>query len=191
MAKLEEIQFGAKFNHLSFCQRIEPRDSHRGWALFLCDCGKGIEERIENVKNGDKKSCSINCDFSRKDKGWDELKEKNIPKFGKIISQYKKSAKNRKLEYNLTEEQVKELIFSNCNYCGREPSNNSKGYKNNIRLIYSGIDRVDNLKGYVYDNCVSCCKQCNLSKRSYSLEEFDTWLIRAYQHRFKTVRKIG
>ena len=34
------------------------------------------------------------------------------------------------------------------------------------------------------DNCVPCCKICNIAKRNMTLEEFDEWIKRLYNHRF-------
>lgn len=40
------------------------------------------------------------------------------------------------------------------------------------KYVYGGIDRVDSSKGYTVDNCVSCCRECNVSKGTMSLEAF-------------------
>jgi hypothetical protein len=37
---------------------------------------------------------------------------------------------------------------------------------------YSGIDRIDSNLGYSRDNCVPCCKRCNLAKRKMSYGDF-------------------
>jgi len=43
-----------------------------------------------------------------------------------------------------------------CVYCNNLLDNNS--------LFGSGLDRIDNLKGYENENVVSCCKTCNMIK---------------------------
>ena len=35
---------------------------------------------------------------------------------------------------------------------------------------------VDSSIGYVFDNCVPCCKFCNMAKKQYPVEEFENWL---------------
>jgi hypothetical protein len=35
-----------------------------------------------------------------------------------------------------------------------------------IVIEYNGIDRVDNEKGYLVENCVPCCFTCNSLKKS-------------------------
>lgn len=73
---------------------------------------------------------------------------------------YKKNARKRNIEFNLTLQDFKELVSQSCFYCGE--SNN---------LI--GVDRVNSQEGYNKDNCVAACKYCNLMKLDYDL---DFWL---------------
>jgi hypothetical protein len=49
----------------------------------------------------------------------------------------------------------------------------------NGEYLYNGLDRVDNTKGYIISNIVSCCGQCNRAKGILSQEEFLQWLKRA------------
>lgn len=75
------------------------------------------------------------------------------------FSMYKKSAQNKKISFDLTEEQFKELCTSQCWYCKRQP-------------LVVGIDKIWPDDGYVMDNCVPCCNSCNRDKFNASLEEF-------------------
>lgn len=74
------------------------------------------------------------------------------------FSQYTSNAKRRKLKFGLTFEQFKELIEGNCVYCGNGNNN--------------GIDRIDNSKGYVKGNVVTCCANCNWFKQEATQKEF-------------------
>jgi hypothetical protein len=93
---------------------------------------------------------------------------------------YKYAAKDRDLEFKLSEEDFERITSQFCWYCGKAPENVAKPPRrdkltNSIRsrpFIYNGIDRVDSLKGYTLDNVVACCKWCNLSKRERTVEEF-------------------
>lgn len=77
---------------------------------------------------------------------------------------YKRSAKERNLEFHLTYEQFVEKFWGKvCFYCGANSS---------------GIDRLDSSKGYIYGNMVTCCTQCNYMKRDYTKEEFINQCIR-------------
>jgi len=73
---------------------------------------------------------------------------------------YKKNARKRNIDFNLTFQDFKTLTSQPCSYCG-----DSQG------LI--GIDRIDSQKGYNKNNCTPACKYCNLMKLDYDL---DFWL---------------
>ena len=65
-------------------------------------------------------------------------------------------------DWQLSEETWKTLVAMPCFYCGLD--NNS--------IYGSGLDRLDNSKGYVEGNIVSCCKECNSARMdNFSPEE--------------------
>ena len=73
---------------------------------------------------------------------------------------YKKNAKRRNIDFNLTKEDFYFLTQQKCHYCG------------DIKE-YNGIDRIDSNKGYELNNCVPCCEICNKMKLDYS---YDFWI---------------
>ena len=81
---------------------------------------------------------------------------------GTPLDKYKHRANNKKLSFNLTDDQFYKLRNGNCYLCGKETS------KTNI----NGIDRVINELGYLINNSKSCCHTCNFLKREYSLSCF-------------------
>jgi len=85
---------------------------------------------------------------------------------------YKKSAKERKIVFNLTFAQFVALTTQRCHYCGRFNKNRT----------YTGIDRLNNKKGYIRSNCCSCCSKCNYMKRGMSVVEFRSAVKRVYKH---------
>jgi hypothetical protein len=48
------------------------------------------------------------------------------------------------------------------------------------KILYSGIDRKDNNKGYTLENSVSCCTQCNTAKLNFTTEQFMDWIEKVY-----------
>jgi len=108
------------------------------------------------------------------------------PKFralNQLISKYKTSAKQRKLKYDLDKETAIFLFKGACIYCKKSPYRIFKiRAKKEYLYVYNGIDRVDNRQGYIKENVVSCCTQCNYSKRDLSVQEFKDWTLRAYNH---------
>jgi hypothetical protein len=95
--------------------------------------------------------------------------DRTNPRNSTSYAQYKNNAKKRNKDFELTEEEFNVLKSPNCHYC-------------NINYNNSGIDRKDNNIGYVFKNCVPCCKICNIAKASLGYEEFREWVKRIYNH---------
>jgi hypothetical protein len=81
--------------------------------------------------------------------------------------QYQAAAVRKKLTFTLTEGDVQAMIFDPCCYCGQSPEPHAGS-----RVPRSGIDRVDNSKGYSKENCVPCCTACNVMKHKLTRREF-------------------
>lgn len=153
---------GKKFGKSTIIKRSYPNKN--GHLMWLCKCDCGTEKIIEgnHLRSGHTKSC-----------GCLQSLQKLTPELAsmrQLINGYKKGAKKRGYSYELTEEQFAELTQKNCYYCGAKP----KGHYG--KYIYSGIDRIDNDKGYVMDNVVPCCKFCNRKKSNLTLQEFKNWI---------------
>ena len=72
---------------------------------------------------------------------------------------YKKWARRRNYEFNLSFEEFMTFWQNPCYYCGKI-----------IKII--GLDRIDNNKGYIIGNVVSCWTRCNQMKSTYNQQEF-------------------
>lgn len=94
-----------------------------------------------------------------------------------VYGTYRRDARKRNREFNLTKEQVKELIFAACHYCGRERAN--RGAVDHLQRIttYNGIDRMDSSKGHYPENVVTCCQDCNRAKSDKTLAVFHAWIL--------------
>jgi len=78
------------------------------------------------------------------------------------------------------------LTKQRCFYCGVEPSYTRKRkYLGGKDVIFNGIDRVNNNKGYVKGNCVTACFKCNQAKHSMSKDEFLEWIKKVYEFNYK------
>ncbi len=67
-------------------------------------------------------------------------------------------AKRRGLEFNITLEFFKLMLFRTCVYCSLTPA--------------LGVDRADNNLGYIVSNVWPCCKTCNRAKSTRSDVDF-------------------
>lgn len=63
----------------------------------------------------------------------------------------KSTAKQRKKCWDLNLEQYSNFLKKKCYYCNKSLLNESG----------IGLDRIDNSKGYVFDNVLPCCGSCN------------------------------
>lgn len=108
-------------------------------------------------------------------------------KFLKLYSIVRRRAIREGHCFELSIEEFKILIKSDCKYCGDPPSNSLNVYAGghssshrvqNGKIIYQGIDRIDSSKGYVIDNCNPCCKSCNVAKNDLDIIEFKERTIR-------------
>lgn len=136
-----------------------------------CDCGNIISVSTDHLKNGKVKSCGC----SRLNPNREDIF------LNALSSQYKDSASRRGLEYTLTQSELRSIVTQPCYYCGIDKPHIKKIQKrmsNNIvrEYKYTGIDRIDSNKGYVFGNVVPCCKICNCAKSTLTQQEFFDWI---------------
>jgi hypothetical protein len=100
---------------------------------------------------------------------------------------YEREAVRRNLIFKLSQTHFDNLIKQNCHYCGIAPFAvfKRKGYANEF-LIFNGLDRKNNKKGYTLTNTVPCCKHCNFAKRDRPYNDFLYWINRIKQHDINT-----
>lgn len=89
-----------------------------------------------------------------------------------LYKRYRRSAKERNKGFTIGLLHFCNLTESNCFYCGTEPK------QKNGKLLYNGIDRVDNDKGYELGNVITCCGTCNKAKSVMGFKEFSEWIHR-------------
>lgn len=134
----------------------------RSTLLVRCACG------VEKIIIADTLSSIKSCGCK-----WMELHKlpENQAAVNHYFASYLDGARKRRLSFQLTHEDFLNLVTSNCYYCGAEPEQNIPAAKryNGTRLV-NGIDRVDNTKGYIKENCVSCCRKCNSKKGACTLD---------------------
>ena len=116
---------------------------------------------------------------------WEERNAKpyGIARFDGLFNNYKRHARERKFKFALTKEQFRKITQKNCFYCGRKPGQGKyRGNRSHGDYIHNGIDRVNNNVGYILNNCVPCCKICNVAKKDLSLPDFKNWVVNIYDN---------
>lgn len=146
----------------------------------ICECGRLMNTTSSRLKRGLAKSCSC---IKALETSKRVLKPNNEGILNSIYGNYARSAKIRGIEFSISKEEFRPLLLANCTYCGVGPGIRwSKADRYKIADVsdfrYNGVDRVDNLKGYVAGNCTPCCTICNKSKLDMSINDWMTWLKR-------------
>ena len=119
----------------------------------------------------------------------DTKRTKNIEGFAKkIYASYIDGAKARNIQFNLSFDDVINLIFQNCYYCGNSPSlyENKRDLKS-LNIPRVGIDRKDNNIGYELNNCIPCCKSCNRMKLNLRHDEFLQQIKKIHEYQNRTI----
>ena len=165
---------GKKFGKLIVLNRTPKPEKYKNRSIYwLCKCDCGILREVRGGAltrtKGPMTSCR-KCYY---------LTEGTVS-HNQLFLLYKHSAKRRKINFDLSYNDFKNLVSDNCYYCDNEPKQiHAPGTYREIK--YNGIDRVDNNKGYIKSNCVSCCKICNSAKLCMSQQEFFNWIKRVYE----------
>jgi len=109
--------------------------------------------------------------MSRNEKEYQRMWRKNNPEKVKLqrikgrntecerYHKYKGNAKRKNIKFHLSRKEFSLFWKKSCHYCNSE-----------IKTI--GLDRVNNTKGYIIDNIVSCCAICNGMKETLTVNEF-------------------
>ena len=165
---------GKKFGKLTAISKIGDKGNVRSY--FLCNCECGIQKKVwgGSLAQGGSRSCGC---------------LRNIPEQEKCIimpyTSYERHAQQRDIEFKITKKEFFELSLKECFYCGVAWSNIANVKRKNgttYSLCYNGIDRVDNLKGYEFKNCVPFFKLFNWMK-------IDLTLIYCINHIYLVIKK--
>ena len=184
MAKFIDLT-GQRFGRLMVISRSPNRKNWRAMWLCQCDCGKKKIIRADNLRRGLTKSCGCLVGEWSKNNPPNKKYKLGLANMHALISKYKTGAKKRGLKFELTEERFEEITQRDCFYCGTKPNNVANIKSCNGSYTYNGIDRVDNNKGYIIDNVVTCCYICNRRKGKSNLQEYKDWIERSYNNIFK------
>lgn len=179
---------GQKFGRLLAINRSQMKRGASVWKC-LCECGNIAEVSISNLRNGHTKSCGCLLKETSYYKGKNRALPQGIAARNSIYNQYRTNANKKHREFNLSMEEFIKLIDGNCFYCGSPPNQiRSATTISTGKYIFNGIDRIDDSKGYTIENCVSCCRDCNVSKGMKTTDEFFDWIVNVYNYNNLNIR---
>lgn len=164
---------GQRFGKLKV-QKMDGHKKNEGFMwLCLCDCGNTIRVSTGYLVNRSRRSCGCKP-HNLLDEG---EAAKNV-----LYKAYKSAASDREISWSLTKDEFLSFTKLRCHYCNSPPNKIIKRKHLNGSYTYSGLDRIDNNKGYSVKNCVPCCTQCNRMKHVYSYDEFLTQVSLIYKN---------
>lgn len=174
-----------KFHRLTVLDEDVGRNHNKlVMSLCKCDCGNIKEIPRCHVISGHIKSCGcLNYESSSqrinllRDNFYKDY-DYTDGKLGQVYQYYKRNAKRRGIEFNISRCDFLSILKRKCLYCG-EPYSMSQKSPNGI-INYNGVDRIDSSLGYSKENLAPCCKQCNSSKGSLTVSEFYDYINRVY-----------
>jgi len=174
-----------KFGRLTAIKFAYIKNHQSIWEC-KCDCGNVKLVSGSNLRSNHTKSCGCIREERLRKLGKDRRKIEGESSFNALFYAYKVNSKKRDLKFLLTKEEFRRLTKQKCHYCG-SPPNQIRDNKNGSYgiYIYNGVDRINNNEGYTLNNCVACCKDCNIAKGTKSLKEFVRWIERVYVYTVK------
>ena len=137
---------------------------HKKYTMECIKCGYVCKTSIKSFYNSCKSCSTVRINTTTKER--------------QLWNRYKNRAIKDKIIFTLSEDDLLDIIYNDCYYCGVKPSQEILlARRDDNTLIYNGIDRLYDDAGYTVDNCVACCWICNQAKKNYGLDKFKDMVI--------------
>lgn len=198
MSKCVDL-IGKKFNKLLVLDKSHRVNNvgQRNGRIWKCQCDCGNTREVFTNDLNSNRITSCGCDNFLGISSNTKFQPK-ISSLRAKLSHYKSNAKLRNKEFSISFEQGTKLLTGNCHYCGSEPNMEfsvletrksakrvQTGLIDKAEYIVktNGLDRIDNSKGYIENNVVSCCTICNYAKNTLSYNDFLLWIDKLISYR--------
>ena len=145
------------------------RKTRKAFWDCICDCGNNCTIRADRLRSNIATSCG--CDTYSKSISTKGLVE-GESQFNAFYSSYQSNAKRKEFIFELSKEAFMEIVKKSCYYCGKPPSEIFKKKKLKGVFVYNGVDRKDSTQGYILENCLPCCTDCNYMKSNIPHDVF-------------------
>ncbi len=158
-----------------------------------CECGKTKDVKGTSLRDGSSTGCG--CTRSLR------LPQTPESLYRKYYRAYKYGCKRKTktIDFDISYEFYRSLVEKDCYFCGKAPYDirylynrkRTRSILEDVSCCITGIDRLDNDLGYTEENCVPCCKMCNLMKLDSTEVNFLTQIKLIYENRRDEIEKIG
>lgn len=155
-------------------ERKNNSDTYYLCRCKLCNSEKSVA-KINLIKGK-----SLNCRTCGSQRYWTS---KTRDWTARVYKSYRGKAQKENRDFTLSREEFAEIIKQDCAYCGDAGVNVVRKYYGT--MLYNGIDRVDNSRGYTLDNVVPCCHFCNMAKNKHTREMFFDKVRKIYNKHLK------
>jgi hypothetical protein len=183
---------GRWFGQLLVIRKEERQERTRRWLWRCrCECGTEILSGPSHLLDGSRTDCGCGRGERYRRYGLAHVRANNKTLWRRQFAMYRGNARHKGLAFELTAQQFRQVCSEPCAYCGTPPVRviRLKGKFGTLdRLAVNGIDRVDNRLGYVTDNIVPCCSECNYMKRDRTREDFIAKVKRVARHLSRSER---
>ena len=183
----KEDLVGRRFDRLEVVSYHGPLGhGHHAWDC-RCECGSHKVVSRNQLMMGKVRSCGCLQEElyakMREDCIAKNTKPAGVAAFNAHYNSYLQRSRDKKIVFELSQEQFRELSGRPCFYCGSPPELRYVKEYYNGPCVTNGLDRVDNSRGYIADNVVACCAICNKAKRDLPIATFTAWLDRLVAYR--------
>lgn len=159
----------------------QPRREFDCWKFKCrCDCGNTVW-KLGNVLTHKPTGTKIvelrSCGCRRKE--YDQMVAGNH-----LAAGYRCDAEKRGISMELTNQEIIDLTMQCCVYCSAKPSRVFKVERKDevVERLCNGIDRKRSDQPYTTENCVPCCKTCNILKGKMAFDDWTAYLNRVVNH---------
>lgn len=171
MKTINEI--GNKYNFLKILEESSEYSKYGKMWKCECDCGNIVHHLGVDLRRGHFQSCGCKRGYNGGPPRTCQLRTLNHH-----FASYKNAKRAKELGFVLSKLEFEKICRTNCYYCGAAPQPRRNKYGSDRKGplwaydYLSGIDRLDNTKGYTLENAVACCGKCNIMKGSSTKAEF-------------------
>lgn len=169
---------GKRFGKLLVVKDTGKRKTRRPIWLCKCDCGKECNVLGKYLLIGDTKSCGCYSKGNAHNRtGYRQVS-------GSVYYHIKSNAKRRGIPFEITPEQIDELFEKQNGLCAISgvPIVLVPNYRDQSKDNTASLDRIDNFKGYTYDNVQWVHKIINVMRNKLTIKEFTTWCKQVTQN---------
>lgn len=171
------FKIGDKIGLLTVLEASENTKSHptqnrerRMWKC-QCECGNVCDVTTDSLTSRSIKSCGcLIHSFDRKKNQFDNHLIKHW-----LFARYERGARQRRLEFDITQEYVSKLFEDQNGKCSLSGIELTLPTNSRDKAFTASLDRIDSTKGYVEGNCQWIHKDINWMKNKFDQEDFIQW----------------